>query len=204
MGNTFASLSIFTLLTALLAGCNQPASTSLADVPDQTSAAYSLVYHIEGYTELAVFAGLPAPGSQGGPVLRFNTTENLTAVVLEVAWNDTVQDLDAALSADVNGICFDPPNCVHPLSSLSGTAYTSFGDFYNQNGTVGDPDSPSRIVVKGLALQDVLDECASPCEWGAGALTKGKGPWVQVSWNLWVTVFYNEEPPSSYTAVPWL
>lgn len=117
-----------------------------------------------------------------------------TALRVRVEWNDTVMDLDAELHGPRTGLTSpqadDPTSRCFPLS-MSGEAV-----WCNANGSLGAPDSPSTLEVKGEDLAGLLDGRCEPAanpDWGETCNTFAVGIRVKelaanVSWRVIVDV----------------
>ncbi len=173
---------------------------------DQTDTLIS-IYHASRHPVLAIPGGRPIIGSEsGGFILGFNTTQNTTAILFEVAWNDTIQDLDTKLYLNVPFPCepsFTITCIVDEVPQIAlHVAGMRPGQFQNTNGAVGLPDNPSRILVEKEQLLELMPLCKDECEWSAGSAAKG--PYIDLEWHAFVTVFDGMEIPEGYTAIPWL
>lgn len=175
-----------------------PVSSVSAPTPAPTP---PVVYAKHNTTTLGIFANptiTPGEGDHFG--VSFNTTADVRAIMVEVAWNDTVQDLDAYLKADVEECPYD--DSLEDLAcNVDNWSYQyEFGVFQNKNGSPGMGDSPSRVLLDGDDLAEVIDACEGTCNWRA--LPWGRAPFADLEWHMWVSVFY-EDVPEGYTAIPW-
>lgn len=202
-----------------LAGClgdeaaPDPPGTSPADspadpAPDSAEGAVEATLAADGRVLRATFAsrgrmgvevapGIAGPQDSDGWQLRFPVEAGATAVVVEVAWNDTVQDLDAYLAGAKD--CYDRvpfPDmavvCLGDLVAADGT----YGLWWNRDGAVGQPDSPSRIVATGAQLAD-----AGTGTWQAHTWAKDAS--ADLEFHVFATVLYDGSDPAAFTAVPW-
>jgi hypothetical protein len=160
------------------------------------------VFHKNGTTLVSQYANPVLPSQWGSLGIDFKAAQNATAILVEVAWDDTTVDLDARAQADVKRCPWTDPMDIAACATL-GSALADgsfeFGVFQNTNGTPGAGDSPSRVLVDGEWLAEVLDACANPCPWTAYAWART--PAADVTWDLAVSVFYGPVPPG-YTALP--
>lgn len=124
---------------------------------------------------------------------------NATALVVELEWDDDVQDLDVEAHAP------GPPD------GLAGTScgVASIGDplfgsrsWCDLGGSLGAPDGPSRLDLLGLGLADCEP---SGVEWGdcnVFALGfRSKDANALLSWHLVATVFVGGPPPEGFGAL---
>lgn len=124
-------------------------------------------------------------------VIVFTSDDNITAILVELAWTDALgQDIDPHLGVWV-GECTTPQGCVQEPSR--------WRRWSNQSGDFGSPDSPARILVQGDELADAISECVKPCYWYAAPSSKSE-TWAEVDWRLRVTVF-RTPIPAGYTAL---
>ncbi len=141
----------------------------------------------------------------------FNATPDAMAILVEVAWNDTFQDLDAELKFKEDIPChtgFPSAACTvldptgHPQALVNNWLGQDVGQFKNRDGLPGAPDSPSRILVERDTLRILGAYCEENCTWFPSL--ENKGPFVDLEFHLFVSVFYGQAPPPGYTAIPWL
>lgn len=206
------------LCLLLAAGCAEPSAPAApgpADagpdpspaVPDKPTLVEAVVaedgrlqratFHGEGHVGAEAVTYLAGPMDTEGWQLEFPVAAGATAVVVEVAWNDTVQDLDAVLGG-ANG-CFDHvpfpefvAECMVDLVRGDGT----YGYWWNKEGSVGMPDSPSRIVATGPQLQD-----AGEGTWTAYIWSKDVN--VELGFHIFATVLYDGTDPAAVSVIPW-
>lgn len=199
------ALAVVVLLAAL-SGCAAPASP--AGEPPAEGAAEPppsppfVTYTLHNTTLASVYANPILPDRWGSLGLGFRTDRNTTTAVLaELVWNDTAQDLDARLEADVRRCPWEDNldwAACHASMPL-GDGGLEFGVFQNAQGVPGQGDSPSRAWADGERLLQVLDACSDPCNWTGYAWART--PIANIEWTLYVTVF--EGPvPDGFTAIP--
>lgn len=188
-----------------LAGCAGPAGPADRSEPPAPAphAAGPAVLHLHGTTT----AGLYARNDPGGPFSRldYNVTRNTTAILVEVRWNDTLQDLDARTWPNDVDACPPPSDPADPFSVGDAAVCTlddasGYGPYSNRGGDAGAGDSPSRLLVNQTDIATVQAQCGrDPCAWQAFAWART--PVADLEWDLWVSVF--EGPvPDGYTAIP--
>lgn len=159
------------------------------------------LYAAHGTTVVGVWARPVVPGIDESPRLWFNVTGEQTGIVVELAWNDTVQDLDARINSRVD-LCAQGDEIFFVFCAIAEALHIKVpGDLWNDQGSLGDPDSPSRLVVTREEVQAFLELCGDPCH--VSSYPWAQDPIVDVEWFLYVTVFYGEVP-EDYTAIPWL
>lgn len=154
-------------------------------------------FHGSGEVGAGVATWFAGHVAADGDQLPFKVRDGATAVVVELAWNDTVQDMDAMLLA-ANG-CFDRhgfPDFLATCLADVVVADGSQGTWWNKGGAIGMPDSVSRIVVDGEALA-----AGGTGEWLAYAWTKDAN--VGLAFHVYATVLYDGRDPATFTAVPW-
>lgn len=190
------------VLLASLAGCASPgpeASEEDAAVPAPAAAVQVHALHGES---AAVARSGHVPER---PVLAFDTPAGVRAIVVELTWDDGVQDLDSFLQAAVPhcpagsspvGQAFEAAACAVEDAYFG---YPGFGAFRNSDGEPGEPDDPSRMFIVGRDLAAVLAACGDPCRWEAWP--EAREPAAAVRWSLYVSVFTGDLP-MDYTAIP--
>jgi len=208
------SLPAIAILAALLlAGCSQgpghspdagaSAPPGSLEPPSQPSPLS--VFHLDGTATVGLWARNDPDGMGGYPRLAFNITPATVAIVVEVAWDDPRQDLDARTWPERLQEC--PPTWQPPdpwslgddlaceLSNLDGRRA-----FMDAEGGPGQGDSPSRVAVDAAQVAEMRERCGEEgCTWAAWAWARH--PVVGLQWDLWVSVF--ETPvPEGYTAIP--
>ncbi len=199
-------------LTAL-SGCASPAQELMDPMESEDKEGGEIiVYGRSFYLEAASPLRHPIPGtSYEFSSQHFNTTPDATAIVVEVAWNDTFQDLDAELKFEEDIPChtgFPSATCTvldptgHPQALVNHWLGQDVGQFKNDGGSLGAPDNPSRIIVEGDDLRHLSYYCEEICEWYTSA--DNKGPFIDLDWHLYISIFYGVEIPDGYTAIPWL
>jgi hypothetical protein len=125
---------------------------------------------------------------------------NATALVIELEWDDGVQDLDAEAHAPRQSGLGGGPSCGF-ASLVSPRAWCDL------DGSIAFPDSPSRIDLAGLELAGVLDDCDQPSrpQWGdcnVFALGfRSKDANALLDWHLVATVFVGGPPPDGFSAL---
>lgn len=197
----------FPLLLAVLlgagAGCvgDGPAEPPAAGAPPQSEGPGHVTFTARG-TTVAAFRSNPTVFADSFPRIWFNVTSNVTALLVELAWDDPVQDLDAFANAAA-------PSC--PESDTADRAACeadatldgySFSEVRNRGGGPGAPDSPSRVLATREVLAPILDLCGDPCPFGSYPRTHQMGPVsANVAWENHVTLFYGPVP-EGFTAIP--
>lgn len=198
-------LRLMLAITLLLAGCAVPAEEPQAAEPATEQTEWPRVVEVyarNGSTTIGA-RELAIPENDA---LRFNTTVNLTGILVELAWSDAHQDLNTLLQADVehcpkgNG---GPVESVGDLvfCQVDGVFFGGFGAYRDTDGGTGTPDNPSRLLIQGGDLGAVVEACGDPCPWEAwvGAAAGH----AKVDWTLYVSVFYGGEVvPTHYSAIP--
>jgi len=167
------------------------------------------VYHAHGNTTAnALMWGLDASLMAGVRAMDLFVPEHATGLVVEVAWDDAVQDLDAELHAPED--LSDPVREVQrtqPFTCMAGQSRAP-GVYCNSAGHLGAPDAPSRIALSGSDLQAHLAPCSPSSQpywgecgvWAIGFRSKDAN--AMVPWHVYATVFIGQEIPDGYTAVP--
>jgi hypothetical protein len=138
-----------------------------------------LVYPFTGKITAAVgndqIAYLSPTGSQDPHVFHFNVSSGAIAIVAELAWDNSVNDLDLTVGS---------PSCDH---LTKGTCLTAGG------GSPGQGDTPVKLVIKD---QGQLNETG---DWTLAVWAKDA---VNQDFRAAVTVFYLLPPPDNYSALP--
>jgi hypothetical protein len=189
------------LLLAGLAGCSQPTPSAATPPPAADAAAppAPTVYHDAGTIPVGLY-GSDWANRDGHEDIRFNTTANVTAILVELAWTDPMQDIDAHLRA-LTDDCPDADDIDFVYCLVTPFAgEQNFGEFQARGGRPGAPDSPSRLLVSGDDLKAVMDACGDPCTWFAEPWATG--PYAAIDFTLHVSVFTDGPPPDGYTAIP--
>lgn len=192
----------FLVVAALfLAGCSgspQPSAADPLQGPSSDGPDAVQVFTLNGST---MMGGRGTLIPEDAP-LRFTTDSSASAIVLELSWDDDVQDLNGFLRASV-----DPCPAESPLRPVDEAFCVGddlildspgFGAFRDADGDLGAPDNPSHLVVEGEALRQTLQECKDPCEWQSWP--ESEALHANVSWSLHVSVFRGAVPPG-YTAL---
>lgn len=122
---------------------------------------------------------------------------NATALIVELVWNDPVQDLDAEVHGPTDASVAGGPFC--------GLAVTGSPSWCDLDGSIAAPDSPSRIDLAGLGGS--LSDCRKPgrVEWGACNVFalgfRSKDANALLDWRLVATVFVGGPPPEGFSAL---
>jgi hypothetical protein len=124
---------------------------------------------------------------------------NATALVVELEWDDAVQDLDVEAHAQGGDGLAGRPVC-----GVASAADPFFGSrsWCDLDGSLGSPDAPSRLDLQGLGLADCE---RSGLEWGdcnVFALGfRSKDANALLAWHLVATVFFGGPPPEGFSAL---
>jgi hypothetical protein len=193
------------VVLVLLAGCSQPSDPALT-APSPTWAP-SPIFEPDGTppvmpapngssTETFHASGLIPAGTSEfhAQAFAYPVHQNATAIYLELAWNDTRQDLDAYTEAPM-AYCSEADGLLLPFCTLGTYFCADFRvhAFTDCDGDLLSPDNPSRLVVRGDDIAGALAECDDPCMWEAYPTSKVM-PEVAIEWHLNITVYYGLNP----------
>ncbi|MGB0652908.1 MAG: hypothetical protein ACPGQL_06880 [Thermoplasmatota archaeon] len=160
------------------------------DEDDAADAVGPTVIHVAGRTNVnAAHWGYDTALGPGVPAARFWPLEGLRAIVVELDWDDPVQDLDVQLSAPYD--CTDEVDLVRELAGQDGRGY-----WMDREGHLGAPDAVSTVIARGSELDAFASGCAE--RWTAGIRSKDAN--AQLEWRMAVSLFYDDEPLAGYTA----
>jgi hypothetical protein len=196
--------ALLAVLAAALAGCAAGGGHPDADhstppaaeaPPPETFAAHGRIG--------AAYRSNPTAFGADFPRIFFNVTGDVTAVLVELAWDDPVQDLDAFAHGD-HGPCAEDasdPDRVGCEVDWSLDGY-DFAEVRNRGGGPGAPDSPSRVLATRDDLAGLLARCGDPCAFGSYPTTHQTEPLAaDVEWWNYVTLFRGPVP-DGFTAIP--
>jgi hypothetical protein len=199
--------AILAVLAATLAGCaggeGQPDATAAPAPPPVTEAARPPeTFAAHGHI-VAAYRSNPTAFGADFPRIFFNVTGDVTAILIELAWDDPVQDLDAYAHGD-HGPCDDP--ALDPDRAACEADFTLDGydlaEVRNRGGGPGAPDSPSRVLATRDDLAGLLGVCGDPCAFGSYPTTHQTEPAAaDVEWRNYVTLFHGPVP-DGFTAIP--
>lgn len=124
---------------------------------------------------------------------------NATALVVELEWDDAVQDLDVEAHAQGGDGLTGRPACGVASATDPLMGSRSWCDL---DGSLGAPDSPSRLDLHGLGLADCEP---SGVDWGdcnVFALGfRSKDVNALLEWHFVATVFFSGPPPEHFSAL---
>lgn len=176
---------------------------------DPSAGPQVFVYHAQGNTSAnAAMWGLDSSLMAGVRAMDLFVPEHATGLVVEVAWSDPVQDLDAEMHAPED--LADPVRQTQrsqPFTCVVGQSRAP-GVYCNPGGRVGAPDAPSRIALDADELAEHLAPCSPSSQpywgecgvWAIGFRSKDVNAMVQ--WHVYASVFVGQEIPKGYSAVP--
>ncbi len=168
------------------------AAAAAATVPPSGHATFRL----NGHWEQEAAAFVAGSSRWQDDLLLFPVARGAQAILVELAWNDTTQDLDPHLAGGAD--CFAVEE--NPAASCAEYAVGdgSAGKWWNRGGGTGAGDSVARIEVQGERLG--MYTCDN-CPWNATVWSRDVNR--DVDWFLFATVFYDGPAPQGFTAVPW-
>ncbi|MEA3165847.1 MAG: hypothetical protein QOJ26_713 [Thermoplasmata archaeon] len=124
---------------------------------------------------------------------------NATALVVELEWDDAVQDLDVEAHAQAHDGFLGDTTC--GVASV-GDPLMGSRSWCDVDGSLAAPDSPSRLDLDQLQLADCEP---SGLEWGdcnVFALGfRSKDANALLAWHLVATVFFGGPPPEAFSAL---
>jgi hypothetical protein len=132
--------------------------------------------------------------------LEFTVPLDVSAVFLELAWDDPVQDLNLLVTTGVFQCAADQlvpsdpslpddPFChTHAYFGVPGE-----GRFLAEGGNQGEPNSPTRLLLRGPILQRTMEQCGDLCPFWARP-TSDFWPSVGVAWTIDVWVYTGPSP----------
>jgi predicted small lipoprotein YifL len=143
--------------------------------------------------------GLDTALGLGVRAMNLYLPPNATALVVELEWDDAVQDLDVEAHAQGGDGLAARPECGvgSALGPVMGSrAWCDFG------GSLAAPDVPSRLDLHGLELADCEP---AGLDWGdcnVFALGfRSKDANALLEWHLIATVFFEGPPPEAFSAL---